>query len=286
MSNKSGRRAFTLVELLVVIGIIAVLIAILLPALGKAREAANKVYCASNLRQLHQATMQYSVMFKGYCMPAGAGSGSARDYSWWGIYILGRAYDVRRLDGSGASQIATIQRIHKLLDCPNTQRYRTSDPESRDETPPTYPQQLYTGDYTYNSHMGDFRYHDPTTPPADRGKYASFKKRTQVPDNVVVALDIRPWIWKDDDRFENVENLTNLAAANKHRAGNPHRGKANLLIFDGSVRMMNPYNTDSRNGPVLQEWMVRGWKDQDMTTPADIRNNAPNRWQKGRPLPF
>src|SRR4051812_22050209 len=62
------RTAFTLVELLVVVGIITVLVALLLPAFTAARAAARAVQCGSNLRQIGLACTRYMAEWKG-CIP-------------------------------------------------------------------------------------------------------------------------------------------------------------------------------------------------------------------------
>jgi len=77
------RRAFTLVELLVVIGIIALIVSMLLPALNRARDQARQIRCLSNMRQLVIAWTMYANDSKGrICGSNTPAMGNPKEYNW------------------------------------------------------------------------------------------------------------------------------------------------------------------------------------------------------------
>lgn len=84
------QRAFTLVELLVVIGIIALLISILLPALSKARAAAVQTQCMANHKQIMNAFLMYSIDNRGFFPPS-----VMTDYAW---SEATKSYDLTKSD--------------------------------------------------------------------------------------------------------------------------------------------------------------------------------------------
>ena len=85
MRNRSSilraRRGFTLVELLVVIAIIGILVGLLLPAVQAAREAARRMSCGSNIRQVALALMNYESAYKRFPMAVNYGTGRGPTYA-------------------------------------------------------------------------------------------------------------------------------------------------------------------------------------------------------------
>jgi prepilin-type N-terminal cleavage/methylation domain-containing protein/prepilin-type processing-associated H-X9-DG protein len=106
---QSARRAFTLVELLVVIGIIAILIAILLPALNRARQHSAQTVCLSNMRQIGLGVVTYAVDSRG-TLPNAMSPGGDLMTRWYGPHSMGKYWGVT--EGNVSAVTA------KLLICP------------------------------------------------------------------------------------------------------------------------------------------------------------------------
>ncbi len=223
---------FTLVELLVVIGIIALLISILLPALGKAKESARTIKCSANLRSLGQAFSMYLAQNKSTFPPAyvykpvagdkpDMGKLRANGYIHWSSYILG--------EKKAGVSVANFM-------CPSLEKGGlppTNPPEA--ERDPGQVNDGYTGvdnqvgrlAYTVNEVIMPRNKWNSTIDgaPADPGPFYQYVKATQVKgsSNVVLATEF----WSD---FRIVSEDTGSNVVKSHR---PVSGYAPAAVLSG-----------------------------------------------------
>ena len=157
--HRGPRRAvgFTLVELMVVVGVIAILIGVLLPALVKARQASARAKCLSNVRQLCVAQAVYAATYRNALVAAGEGSTD--------------------LQGSWITLLEGKRTVHLARRCPaDFSRYFSDEPLPGSPPPPAAP--LYrTTSYAINNYVSPT--HAPTgvTPPS---KITQVRRSSQV----------------------------------------------------------------------------------------------------------
>ena len=241
-TSSAGRQAFTLVELLVVIGIISLLVAILLPAVNRAREAAMSTACKSNLRQLGIAWANYWVANSGHGLPQGfyqIGDGSNPAKAYWSYsYDPSKPVTGGMYDATGGFLYPYYRNV-AVLDCPTAESYipfnnqgtglppigygyndiiasQTAEPVGKIQMPDKTFMLADSASTTTNTPLSRFNAIYPWDGPS--GKYPTFHGRHHGLGNVLWydghVSDEAPYIPSDIANYNTFVPLANLIANN------------------------------------------------------------------------
>ncbi len=123
------RAGFTLIELLVVIAIIAILAALLLPALAKAKDKATRVLCTSNLKQWGVAVTMYGNDNR-EAFPCNAGSDGASGFAWMGMSLNTNFYP-QYLYQNRRGTTTTLRSKQDVIYCPTDEWHRNVEAQDR-----------------------------------------------------------------------------------------------------------------------------------------------------------
>ncbi|MBX2852117.1 MAG: DUF1559 domain-containing protein [Phycisphaeraceae bacterium] len=263
------RNAFTLIDLLVVISVIAILIALLLPALGKAKQSAKTAQCLANVRQLGVSLRAYAYENNGKLMPmenANAGDPLTAQFNW---FIKLTDY----IDQTGYADSPDESSAENIGLCPEavtpgstgTAFYAPGDAKT------SWVWQDYAGSYGVNHWLqpdGD-AFYDPVTGGGRIFPREFFYENYDAPKNTsdVPAVSDARWVggWpeRNDQRVltppfipHNRGYMMQRFAINRHE-----RGVVNIVFMDG--------HAESTFMPDMWklEWH-KNWVDHDVTIPG------------------